>query len=158
MNIEQKPGFYVVGLSTRTQNAAEMNGNGKIGEVWQRFLAQNLAAKIPNKLGVDLIAIYTNYETDHTGHYTYLLGVAVSSTDHLPPGLTLKHVPDGRYAVLRSNRGAIKRVVPELWQRIWAMSPSELGGSRAFQVDYEVYDQRAADPDNAQIEVHVGLR
>jgi predicted transcriptional regulator YdeE len=158
MNIEQKSGFYVVGLSTRTQNAAEMNGKGKIGEVWQRFLGQNLAAKIPNKLGVDLIAIYADYETDHTGYYTYLLGVPVSSTEHLPPGLTLKHVPAGRYAVLRSNRGVIKQVVPELWQRIWALSPSQLGGSRAFQVDYEIYDQRAADPENAQIEVHVGLR
>jgi predicted transcriptional regulator YdeE len=158
MNTEQKAGFYVAGLAARTRNAAEMNGKGKIGDVWQRFLGQNLAAKIPNKLGVDLVAIYTDYETDHTGHYTYLLGVPVASIEHLPPGLTLKHVPAGRYAVLHSNRGVIKQVVPELWQRIWAMSPSQLGGHRTFQVDYEIYDQRAADPDNAQIEVHVGLR
>jgi predicted transcriptional regulator YdeE len=158
MNTEQKSGFYVAGLAARTRNAAEMNGQGKIGDVWQRFLGQNLAAKIPNKLGVDLVAIYTDYETDHTGHYTYLLGVPVSSTDHLPPGLTLKYVPAGLYAVFRSNRGVIKLIVPELWQQIWAMSTSQLGGSRAFQVDYEIYDQRAADPDNAQIEVHVGLR
>jgi predicted transcriptional regulator YdeE len=158
MNIEQHAGFYVVGLATRTHNAAEMNGKGKIGEVWQTFLARNLAAKIPNKLGVDLVAIFTDYETDHTGHYTYLLGVPVSSTEHLPPGLTHRRVPAGRYAVLCSNRGVIKQVVPEIWQRIWQMSPSQLGGSRAFQTDYEIYDQRAADPDNAQIEVHIGLR
>ena len=158
MNIEQHPGFNVVGLAIRTNNAAEMNGRGKIGEVWQRLLQQNLAAKIPNKLGVDLIALYTDYETDHTGYYTYLLGVPVSFTEHLPTGLVLKHVPAGRYAVLCSNRGEIKQVVPEIWQRVWGMSPMELGGSRSYKVDYEIYDQRAADPDNAQIEVHVGLR
>ena len=34
----------------------------------------------------------------------------------------------------------------------------ELGGIRAFKTDYEIYDQRAANPDNAQIDVYVGLR
>jgi predicted transcriptional regulator YdeE len=38
------------------------------------------------------------------------------------------------------------------------MSPEELGGIRAFQTDYEIYDQRAADPANAQIDVYIGLR
>jgi predicted transcriptional regulator YdeE len=158
MNIQEQSGFYVVGVAARTRNAAEMNGKGKIGAVWQTMLQQNLAAKIPNKLGVDLVAIYTHYETDHTGHYTYLLGVPVSSTEHLQPGLTVTYVPAGRYAVLSSDRGPITQVVPEIWRRVWAMSPGQLGGRRAFQADYEIYDQRAADPDNAQIEVHIGLR
>jgi predicted transcriptional regulator YdeE len=158
MNIQRQSGFYVVGVTARTRNAAEMNGKGKIGKVWETMLQQNLAAKIPNKLGVDLIAIYTDYETDHTGHYTYLLGVPVSSTEHLRPDLTIKHVPAGRYAVFCSERGPITQVVPEIWRRIWAMSPTQLGGRRAFQADYEVHDQRAADPENAQVEVHIGLR
>jgi predicted transcriptional regulator YdeE len=38
------------------------------------------------------------------------------------------------------------------------MSPKELGGTRAFQTDFEIYDQRAADPENAQIDVYIGLR
>jgi predicted transcriptional regulator YdeE len=33
-----------------------------------------------------------------------------------------------------------------------------LGGTRAFLTDYEVYDQRAADPQNSQIDVYIGLR
>ena len=115
-------------------------------------------SKIPNKIGVDLIAVYTDYETDHTGHYTYLLGMPISSAETLPSSLTLKHVPPGRYAVLSSKRGPLTEVVPEVWQRIWSMSAKELGGKRAFKSDFEIYDQRAADPENAQIDVYVGLR
>lgn len=158
MNIQQHPGFFVVGVAARTRNAHEMSGNGKIGDVWQTFLEPSLVARIPNKIGVDPIAIYTEYESDHTGYYTYLLGVPVSSTESLPANLTVKHVPPGRYAVFTSGRGNIVQVVQEVWQRIWSMSPEELGGKRAFQTDFEIYDQRAADPENAQIDVYVGIR
>jgi predicted transcriptional regulator YdeE len=158
MNIQQHSGFYIVGITARTNNAQEMSGNGKIGEVWQSFLEPSLVAKIPNKVGVDLVAVYSDYETDHTGHYTYLLGLPISSTESLPANLTVKHIPPGRYAVFSSGKGPISEVVPEIWQRIWSMSPEELGGARAFQTDFEIYDQRAADPENAQIDVYVGLR
>jgi predicted transcriptional regulator YdeE len=158
MNIQQHPGFYVVGLSARTNNAHEMSGNGKIGTVWQSFLQPSLIAKIPNKIGVDPVAVYTDYETDHTGHYTYLLGLPITSAEFVPASLTVKHVPAGRYAVFTSGKGPVTRVVPEIWQRIWSLSPKELGGERAFQSDFEIYDQRTADPENAQIDVYVGLR
>jgi predicted transcriptional regulator YdeE len=158
MNIQQHAGFYIAGLTARTNNAHEMSGKGKIGNVWQEFLKPNVVAKIPNKMGVDLIAVYTDYETDHTGHFTYLLGLPILTAESLPADLTIKHIPAGRYAVFSSSRGPIKQVVPEIWQRIWSMSPEELGGTRAFKTDYEIYDQRAANPENAQIDVYVGLR
>jgi predicted transcriptional regulator YdeE len=37
------------------------------------------------------------------------------------------------------------------------MSTDELGGRRAFKTDFEIYDQRAADPENAQVDVYIGL-
>jgi predicted transcriptional regulator YdeE len=158
MNIQRHSGFCVAGISARTSNAHEMSGNGKIGDVWRTFLEPSLVTRIPNKIGVDPIAIYTEYETDHTGHYTYLLGLPVSLVEPLPANLTIRHVPAGRYAVFSSRRGPITQVVQEVWQHIWSMSPKELGGTRAFQTDFEIYDQRASDPENAQIEVYVGLR
>jgi predicted transcriptional regulator YdeE len=158
MNIQQHKGFFIAGLAARTNNAQEMSGKGKIGDVWQGFLQPDVVVKIPDKIGVDLIAVYTDYETDHTGHYTYLLGMPISSAETLLTSLTVKHVPPGRYAVFSSEKGAIEEIVPEVWQRIWSMSSKELGGTRAFQSDFEIYDQRAADPENAQIDVYVGLR
>jgi predicted transcriptional regulator YdeE len=155
MDIQRHSGFYVIGVAARTHNAAEKNGKGKIGEVWHTLLRDNLALKIPNKLGIDLIAVYTDYEN---GHYTYLLGLPVSSIRNVPAKCVAKHIPGGRYAVVTSNRGPVTRVVPETWQRICSMSPGELGGMRSFRADYEIYDQRSADPEKAQIEVYVGLR
>jgi predicted transcriptional regulator YdeE len=158
MNIQQHSGFFIAGITTRTNNAQEMSGNGKIGDVWQTFLQPSLVAKIPNKVGVDLVAVYTDYETDHTGHYTYLLGLPITSAESLPGTLTVRQVPAGRYAVFSSGRGPLTQVVKDVWQRIWSMTPEELGGTRAFQTDFEIYDQRSADPANAQIDVYVGLR
>jgi predicted transcriptional regulator YdeE len=158
MTIQQHGGFYIAGLAARTNNAREMSGRGKIGHLWREFLQPNMAAKIPNKVGVDLFAVYSDYESDHTGHYTYLVGIPVVSTEAVPPNLTIKHVPAGRYAVFTSERGPLQIVVPELWRRIWTMSIAELGGLRSFKADYEVYDQRAANPENAQIDLYIGLR
>ena len=45
------------------------------------------------------------------------------------------------------------RVVPETWKRIWTASLE-----RAYQTDFEVYDERAADPQNAQVDICVGVR
>src|ERR1700744_987884 len=112
MSVQQHAGFYVAGLTARTNNAHEMSGKGKIGDVWQTFLQPNMAVKIPNKIGVDLIAVYTDYETDHTGHYTYLLGVPVVSAESLPAKLTVRHVPGGRYAMFSSERGPVTQVIP----------------------------------------------
>src|ERR1700721_1150550 len=148
MDIRQLEGFFVAGLAARTTNAQEMAGKGKIGDVWQGFLQPDTVVKIPNKIGVDLVAVYTDYETDHTGHYTYLLAIPISSAEALPSNLTVKHVLPGRYAVFSSERGPIEQIVPAVWQRIWSMSLGELGGARAFKRAFGVYAQRAADRGN----------
>lgn len=70
----------------------------------------------------------------------------------------MMHIPAGRYAVLTTAKGPVYQVVPEAWQHIWALSPAQLGGQRTFQSDYEVYDQRERDPQNAEVEVHIGLK
>src|SRR3978361_390259 len=114
MSVQHHAGFYIAGLTARPNNAREMYGNRKIGNVWQQFLQPDLVAKIPNKIGVDLIAVYTDYEAGHTGYYTYLLGLPILSAESLPASLTVKHVPAGRYAVFSSSRGPITQVVPNI--------------------------------------------
>jgi predicted transcriptional regulator YdeE len=52
----------------------------------------------------------------------------------------------------------VEKVLVETWQQIWSTPTSALGGDRTFQADFEIYDERAADPTSAQVEVHVGIR
>lgn len=149
--------FYVAGWQVRTNNADEMTGQGKIGPLWQRTFQQNLVARIPNRAGDALIVVYSNYASDEKGDYDYLLGARVSSIENLPPGMTWKRVEPGAYAVILTEKGQMPGVLQAAWARIWKMSPGELGGKRAFATDYEVYDQRSADVQNARIEIHIGL-
>jgi len=65
--IVEEPGFMVVGISTRTTNAIEMSGRGVIGNEWNRFMKDGVLAKIPNRVDANIVALYTDYESDHSG-------------------------------------------------------------------------------------------
>ena len=136
--------FQVIGVAARTSNAREMTADGVIPKMW---------AKPPQQPDSATIALYTDYESDGHGEYTFVLGGKTDPASEISEGQVLKTVPAGRYAVFTSDRGPVQRVVVETWQRIW----SELQ-SRSFVADFEVYDQRAADPANAVVDIYVGVK
>jgi predicted transcriptional regulator YdeE len=146
-------GFTVIGLAARTDNAREMTAEGIIPKMWERFRKEGLAAKIPGRTDHDLLALYTDYESDEHGEYTFLVGARVSPGTPAPDGMVSKQVPDARYKIVSSERGPVWRVVPEAWSRIW-QEPHQ----RAFQADFEVYSERAADPKAAIVEIWLGIR
>jgi predicted transcriptional regulator YdeE len=149
--------FYVAGFLVRTNNAHDASGKGKIGDLWQRLYKENLGAQIPNRADSALTVVYSEYASDEKGDYNYLLGARVSSVDHLPAGMAWKQVQPGTYAVIPTDVGQMPGVLQEAWRRIWQMPPAELGGKRAFATDYEIYDERSANPAHAQVEIHVGI-
>jgi predicted transcriptional regulator YdeE len=155
--IVEQTGFTVVGISIRTSNANEMSGKGVIPQQWDRFINEGLLGKIPNKIESNILAVYTDYESDANGAYTFMLGARVSSTDSVPPGMVAKKIPAARYAVFISETGFVGKVVPETWSRIWAVPKAEPGGSRTYKADFEVYGQRAANPQNAEVNIYVGI-
>jgi predicted transcriptional regulator YdeE len=158
---EQIPGFSIIGVAVRTNNANEMNHSGKIGALWQRFMQDQMAAKIPGRIDNHLVTVLTDYQSDQSGDYTYILGAKVeakvASTDHVPEGMVAKQVPAGTYAVFQSETGVPADVVPRLWQRIWATSPQEMGGKRSFRTDFELYGS-GGDPQHVQVQVYIGLQ
>ncbi len=157
--IVQQQGFDIVGIEVRTNNTKEMSGQGSIGAQWERFMKEGIAGKIPNRVGDVVYALYTKYVKDRNGDYDFVIGMRVSSTRAVPPGMVLKHVPAGKYAVITSDTGPGSQVVPAAWQRIWKMEDrSQLGGVRSYATDYEVYDERARDPQAVQVDIFVGIR
>ena len=156
--IVQEPGFTLVGISVRTSNAIEMSGRGVIGKQWDRFLKDGLLEKIRHRAGSDIVAAYTDYESDHSGAYTFIIGAKVNSAEIVPQGMVIKEVPPGKYAVFTSARGPAAKVVPKSWQQINSLPKSAPGGDRTYQSDFEVYGASAADPEHAQVEIYVGIR
>jgi|SRR5690348_1329470 predicted transcriptional regulator YdeE len=150
--------FTVIGISARTTNAQEMSGRGVIGKMWQRFMSEQILAKIPNRADSNTLALYTDYESDATGAYTFVLGAKVTSDAKIPDGMVAVKVPAGKYSVFTTDRGPTVKVVPAAWARIWSLSKSQLGGQRAYKTDFELYGPEAADPQNAQVQIHVGIK
>jgi predicted transcriptional regulator YdeE len=148
--------FTVIGLSVRTDNQKEAGGNGLIPQMWQRAMQEGLLENIPHRADNNLTVVYTDY-TAKPGEYTYVLGVRVSTVDKLPDGMISVNVPAGKYAIVDSDKGSLPEVLPKVWQRIFAMPATELGGERAFKADYEVYPE-GFDWQNAQIPVYLGLK
>jgi predicted transcriptional regulator YdeE len=147
----------VVGIQIRTDNSSELSGNGQIGSLWGRWFAENLAAHIPNRTSESIFAVYSNYASDENGPYDYLLGCPVDSIENLPQGMTYAAIATGDYAVFTTETGPVVEVVQAAWKHIWLRSSEELSHKRAFLSDYEVYDHRAIDPNNAKVEIHIGL-
>jgi predicted transcriptional regulator YdeE len=150
--------FRIIGSSVRTSNAQEMAGAGHIARLWKRFVAENLLAQIPDKLDGAILAVYTDYANDQDGEYTLIVGARVKGEAKPPQGMVVKNVPVGRYAMFTSGKGPVEKIVFETWQRIWSTARPEMGGDRAYVADFEVYDQRAANPRDAQVDVYVGIR
>ena len=156
--IIEEPGFTVAGISIRTSNTEEMSGRGLIPQHWDHFMKEGLLNKIPNKADSNILAVYSDYETDANGAYTFMIGARVRSANDLPQGMVAQKVPAGRYAVFTSEKGFVGMVVPQTWSHIWAVPKSAPEGNRAYRADFEVYDHRASDPQNAQVDIYVGVK
>ena len=156
--ILDQPEFRVVGIETRTSNSHEMAGTGRIAQLWGRFFQENVASRIPDKLDDTILAVYTDYAGDHNGEYTLVIGARVNAGAQPPTGMTARTVPASRYAVFTSEKGPVEKVVPAAWRKIWSTAKNTLGGDRAYIADFEVYDERAADPREAQVDIYVGIK
>jgi predicted transcriptional regulator YdeE len=151
--------FSIIGIEARTSNALEMKGEGVIGKQWQKFFQEGVQQKIANRADANIYAAYTDYASDRNGEFSFVIGVKVSAGATVPPGMVLKKVPAGDYALITSQKGPVSEVVPEAWQQVWTLEDkSQLGGIRAYKADFEVYDSRTTDPQNSQVDLYVGLK
>lgn len=156
--IVEQPEFMVAGIAARTSNAKEMTADGVIGKEWARLIQEDVLAKIPNKADTSIVAVYTDYASDKDGEYTYLLGARVTSQAGLADGVIARKIPSGKFALFTTEKGPGPKVVPETWVHINSLPKSVAGGDRIYRADYEVYDERAKDPQNLQADIYVGIR
>ena len=154
--VVEQPGFTVIGIAARTSNAREISAERIIGKQWDRVMQEGLIEKIPNKADQDIVAVYTDYASDKDGEYTYLLGARVTSDAEVPEGMVAKKIPPGRFAVFTSEKGPGPKVVPDTWMKINSLPKSAV--DRVYRADYEIYDERAMDPQNLVMDVYVGIR
>lgn len=90
--------FHIIGIAVRTTNENGQSGRD-IPQLWQRFMSEQVAEKIPNRVDSAILSVYTDYEKDHTRPYTTLIGCRVSSLDTVPEGMMGKTISGGGYTV-----------------------------------------------------------
>ncbi|MFQ3887399.1 MAG: GyrI-like domain-containing protein [Rickettsia conorii subsp. raoultii] len=121
--ITQLSEIKLIGITVRTSNAAEMNADtAKIGITMQRFFADKLQDKILNrKTPKKFFSVYTNYESDATGEYTYFLGAEVTSFENMDKEFSTLTIPVQTYAKFTSDPDQMPKVVIDMWQKygIW---------------------------------------
>ena len=149
----------LIGVTVRTSNADEANpAIAKIGPFVQNYLAQGFADKIPSRTKpYTTYSVFTEYESDHNGYYTYFLGEEVDSFDNLPEGFSSLVIPAQKYAKFTNGPGPMPSVCVDLWMKIWQMNESDFGGKRSYIADFEIYDERALDRENTVLDIYIGI-
>lgn len=140
--------IHLVGVEIRTNNSATT----EIGELWQSFYANSVQDRIPNCIDSRLFGLYSHYESDHTGDYSFMIGCPVDALENIPQGMVGRTVPAQTYQVARAQ-GALPDALIDTWQSIWS---SDI--PRSFTYDFEIYDDRAADPANAEVDIFVARK
>jgi len=149
--IQKIPKITVIGVSRRTSNA-DGRSVKDIPATWTDFLQQNAAAKIKNRaLPPAMYAVYSGYESDWRGGYSYLIGCGVTRAGTLPEGMEVRQIPAQTYAVFTA-KGQMPDEVLAVWSLVWL---SDL--PRTYTFDFEVYDQRFTRPKAKEVDICIAI-
>ena len=143
--------FTIVGISVRTTNQ-DGQAAQDIAALWNRFLEESLAAHIPNKVDKSIYSVYTDYAGDHTQPYTVVLGCRVSEGAIAPDGMVAKHVSGGTYQPFVAQESLSQGAVYQAWVSIWNADLN-----RAYTADFEVYGEKALNPEDAEVDIYVAV-
>ena len=142
----------IIGITVRTCNA-DGSAQKDIPSLWAKFMEGQMASKIPNKMTEDIYCIYTEYEKDHLSPYTTLLGCRVKNLDDIPEGMKGMSFVESNYEKFTAKGNIMQGIVFDAWLKIWDTSLS-----RTYTADFEVYGERAQNPEDAEVDIYVAVK
>ena len=119
MNIIELEEINLIGLSLGKKTTNE-NGQSAIdcGSLWQKFQDGNYVEKIPGKADDNVLAVYHEYEGDHTRPFSYFIGCKVKAGTTRPEGMDSLVIPRGPYQIIISS-GKMPDCIADTWKEIW---------------------------------------
>ena len=146
----KKSGFKLIGLKLNNKTTNEGGqSNVDCGGLWQKFEKENFAKRIPNKVGDEIYAVYFDYEGDYTKPFSYFIGCKVEIDTPVPQGMVNLIIPGGSFIKVIA-KGKMPDCVANSWKDIWNSKIE-----RAYKYDFEIYDERSKDWNNAEVEIFV---
>ena len=150
----------LVGISVRTSLQNELNPvTAKITPTVGRYMMEDIPSKIRGRKNPGIIhCCYHEYEDEYRAGYTFFIGEEVETFTNQEKGLSNLLIPAGHYTKFTTESGPMPLVIIGAWQKIWMMGEDNLGGKRRYAVDFEIYDERAKDPQNTIVDIYLGLQ
>lgn len=144
--------FKLIGLKLAGKTTNE-NGQSDTdcGELWQKFEANKVSNRIPDKLSDAIYAVYYDYERDEKGCFSYFIGCKVAVHTEVPTDLHELIIPEQTYHK-EIAKGQMTGCITEVWERIWHSNLN-----RRFGFDFEVYDERCYDWKNAEVDIYLSV-
>lgn len=146
----QKPSIVIIGIECRTSNAPD-KAPLDIPLHWGKFYSEGILNKIPNKTSNEVIALYCDYEGDHTKPYSFVIGSPVSSLTIIPEGMVAKTLPATSYAVFNAIGEHPKKLV-ETWGEVWKTTLD-----RTYTGDFEIYGEKFTSGSPQEVEVLIAI-
>lgn len=123
------------------------------------YIGEKKADIIPNRKNPNVsICAYFNYTNKYLGDYSYFIGEEVNENAVPPEGMVRLEIPAGSYYKVTTEPGIIPFVLMNAWHKIWQLFESTDNGKRLYDVDFEVYDERAKDANKAIVDIFVGVK
>lgn len=151
MSSQKLKSVHVIGIAVRTSNL-QGKADKDIPALWQTFLETSVADKLLNRVGNETYCVYTEYESDHNAPYTVLIGCPVSNLDTVPEGMKGIVIREGDYEKFVAKGNIMQGAIWQEWQNIWQSNIE-----RTYHTDYEVYDERSENPQDAEVDIFVGV-
>ncbi len=144
--------LQIIGIAVRTTNENGQSAKD-IPKLWNKFMSEGVMDRIPGKVNSNLYCIYTEYEKDHTRPYTAILGCEVSNMNLLPDEMVKITIEEGNYIKRKAKGNPIQNLIFEEWTKIWN---SDL--PRNFTTDFELYGEKAQDPEMPEVDIYLSVK
>lgn len=155
--IISKPTINLVGLKIKTSNALESNATtAVIGKTISKYYSL-IGNNQPQGL---MYSVYTDYETDHTGYYTYFWGhEALANQEISSDEFETLQIPAQTYFHYKTDAGTMPDIIINAWQSIWKSEKDRmiLGKKRNYQADFEVYGESQAHDGSVIVDIYIGI-
>lgn len=144
--------FKLIGIKL-PHKTTNQNGQSAIdcGNFWQKFESGNYIERIPGKLSGEIYAVYFDYDGDHLLPYAYFIGYRVEPDTITPSDMESLTIPQAVYTKITA-KGKMPDCVANTWKEIWQ---SDI--DRAYQYDFEIYGEKSADWQNAEVDVFLSI-
>ncbi|EHO08135.1 hypothetical protein HMPREF9715_02765 [Myroides odoratimimus CIP 101113] len=85
--------------------------------------------------------------------YTTIIGCEVSDLSNIPEGMTGHTIEASTYNKITATGDLTKGLVINEWFKIW-----EQQWDRKYTADFEIYDEKSMNPQDAEVSIYVAIK